>query len=324
MRTVKGTLDALDRRIVGALQVDGRLAWDRIAPVLDEPVGAVARRGQRLLGCGIVQVIGVPAPEAGTVVALRSDPGQERVAALALARRRDTRYAHLLTGPAGAMAEIGCPPDRLARLVGDELPRLPGLVEASAATVLRYVRTADEWRPGLLGADECDALTEYLPPPGHAPFGERKDLGRADRMLLTALSLDGRRGDAELADATGLSRTAVPRRIDRLRRDGRLRIRVVVDPARLGFGLRAVLRAAAAPRDVPAVAAAVAREPWVLRASCVSGDRPLLLEVAVPSVDALHELTTGAAWLDAVTALESAVVVATPKDGGLFGPPEVS
>jgi DNA-binding Lrp family transcriptional regulator len=317
-----GTLDALDRRIVGALQVDGRLAWDRVAGVLGEPVGVVARRGQRLLGGGIVQVIGVPAPEAGTVVALRCEPGQERVAALALARRRDTRYAHLLAGPAGALAEIGCPPDRLARLVGDELPRVPGIVEASTVSVLRYVRTEDEWRPGLLGADECDALTEYLPPPGHAPFGERKELGRTDRMLLTALSLDGRRGDAELADATGLSHSAVPRRVDRLRRDGRLRIRVVVDPARLGFGLRAVVRAAAAPRDVPAVASALAREPWVLRASCVSGDRPLLLEVAVPSVDALHAFTTGAPWLHAVTTLETAVVVGTLKDGGLFGPPD--
>ncbi|MBC8092790.1 MAG: AsnC family protein, partial [Pseudonocardia sp.] len=72
---VVGTLDALDRRIVGALQVDGRLTWDRIAEVLDEPAGVVARRGQRLLGGGTVQVIGVPAPEAGTVVALHCGPG---------------------------------------------------------------------------------------------------------------------------------------------------------------------------------------------------------------------------------------------------------
>lgn len=319
---VVGTLDALDRRIVGALQVDGRLTWDRIAEVLDEPAGVVARRGQRLLGGGTVQVIGVPAPEAGTVVALHCGPGQERVAALALARRRDTRYAHLLTGAAGALAEIGCPPGRLARLVGDELPRIPGIARASTATVLRYVRTEDEWRPGLLGAQECDALTEYLPPPGHAPFGEVKELGPTDRMLLTALSLDGRRGDDELADATGLSRTAVPRRVDRLRRDGRLRIRVVVDPARLGFGLRAVLRAAAAPRDVPAVAAALSREPWVLRACVVTGERPLLVELAVPGVDALHDATTAAPWLYAVTVLDTAVVVGTLKDGGLFGPPE--
>lgn len=317
-----GILEALDRRIVGALQVEGRAHWGRIAEVLDEPESAVTRRGQRMLALGIVQVIGVSAPTAGTVVHLRCEPGQERVAALALARRRDTRYVHLLAGTTGGVAELGCTPQRLARLVGDELPRLPGLLGADVATVLRYVRTEDEWRPGLLSADEREALTEYLPPPGHAPFGEVKELGRTDRMLLTALAFDARRADEELAQATGLSRTAVPRRVDRLRRDGRLRIRALVDPARLGFGLRAVLRASAAPRDVATVTAGLLREPWVLRASSVSGDRPVLAELAVPGVDALHDLTTDAAWLTRVTALQVSVVAGTLKDGGLFTPPE--
>lgn len=313
-----GALDPLDRRVVGALQVDGRLPWARIAEVLGEPEGSVARRGARLVASGAVRVIGVPAAEAGTVVRLRCDPGQERVAALALARRRDTRHVHLLD--AGTLAEIGCPPSRLARLVGEELPRLPGVRGARADTVLRYVRTEDEWRPGLLDDDEQDALAGYLPPPGNAPFGEVKELGRTDRVLVSALAFDARRDDDALAGATGLSRSAVPRRVDRLRRDGRLRVRVVVDPARLGFGLRAVLRAAAALRDVPAVAAALRREPWVLRACMVSGDRPLLVEVAVPGVDALHDATTTAPWLDRVTALETLLIAGTLKDGGLFAP----
>jgi DNA-binding Lrp family transcriptional regulator len=317
---VGGTLDALDRRIVGALQVDGRAAWARIAEVLGEPDGLVARRGRRLIDSGAVQVIGVAAAEAGTVVRLRCEPGQERVAALALARRRDTRHVHLLA--TGVVAEIGCPPARLARLVGDELPRLHGVLGAAADTVLRSVRTEDEWRPGLLDDEEHEALTGYLPPPANAPFGELKPLGGTDRMLLAALAFDARRDDDALAEATGLSRTAVPRRVDRLRRDGRLRVRVVVDPARLGFGLRAVLRVAAAPRHVGAVGAALRREPWVLRACVVSGERPLLAEVAVPGVDALHDLTTGAPWLDLVTACETTVVVGTLKDGGLFTPPD--
>lgn len=313
-------LDALDRRIVGALQVDGRLPWARIAEVLAEPDGLVARRGQQLIACGAVQVIGVAAAEAGTVVRLRCEPGQERVAALALARRRDTRHAHLLT--TGTLAEIGCPPARLARLVGEELPRLHGVLDAAADTVLRYVRTEDEWRPGLLDDHEQEALAGYLPPPANAPFGEVKELNGTDRMLLAALAFDARRDDDALAEATGLSRTAVPRRVDRLRRDGRLRVRVVVDPARLGFGLRAIVRAAAAPRHVGQVAAALRREPSVLRACVVTGDRPLLAEVAVSGVDALHDVTTSAPWLDLVTACETTVVVGTLKDGGLFTPPD--
>lgn len=51
-----------------------------------------------------------------------------------------------------------------------------------------------------------------------------------------ALDVLDRRDDDALAGATGLSRSAVPRWVDRLRRDGRLRVRVVVDPARLRPG----------------------------------------------------------------------------------------
>lgn len=316
-----GALDELDRRVVGALQVDGRASWSRVAAALGEPDGAVARRGHRLLSTGVVQVIGLPAPECGTLVEVCCEPGQERVAALALARRGDTRVVHLLAGEVGAVAEIGCPAARLGRLVGDELPRLPGLRAATPAAVLRNVRTADEWRPGLLGEDETDALLDHLPPPSHAPFGEPKELSRTDRMLLTALRFDARRGDVELAGATGLSHAAVPRRVDRLRRDGRLRVRTVVDPARLGLCLRALLRMRAAPRDLGGVAAGLLREPCVLRASHVTGSWPLRAEVVVSGVDALHDLTTTAPWLARVSDLDVAVAVGTVKDGGLFTPP---
>jgi DNA-binding Lrp family transcriptional regulator len=41
-------LDELDRRIVGALQIDGRASWRRIAEVLGEPERTIARRGSAL------------------------------------------------------------------------------------------------------------------------------------------------------------------------------------------------------------------------------------------------------------------------------------
>ncbi|MFC9256255.1 AsnC family transcriptional regulator [Amycolatopsis thailandensis] len=51
--------DPLDRRVIGAPQVDGRASWRRIAEVLDAPERTVARRGARLLENGIVTVIAV-------------------------------------------------------------------------------------------------------------------------------------------------------------------------------------------------------------------------------------------------------------------------
>ncbi|GEL18770.1 Lrp/AsnC family transcriptional regulator [Pseudonocardia asaccharolytica] len=313
-----GALDALDRRIVGALQIDGRASWARIAQVLGEPEGVVAHRGQALLAAGTVRVTGLPAPTAGTIVALRCTPGQERLAALALANRSDTRYAHVLAGPLSCLAEIDCAPSRLSGLLADELPRLPGLVEVHPWTVLRYVRTSVQWQPGLLSAEEREALSDFDPPPQYAPFGEVKQSNRLDRMLLVALARDARRSAAELAAVTGLSTTAVHRRVERLRREGRLLVRAIVDPARFGFDVRAVVSVRCAPHDVDAVAAGLRREPWVRYASCVSGDRQLVVEVAAPGVDALHDFLTAAPWLAKVAAVESALIVGTVKRGGLF------
>lgn len=315
-------LDVLDARVVAALQIDGRAGWGLIAHALDEPEALVAHRGRNLLASGLVRVVGTPAPQAATVVLLRCSAGQDRVAALALARRGDTRFVHRLGGSTGVVGQVGCGPARLDRLVADELPRLPGLAEADALTVLRHVRTADEWQSGMLTDVERELLTTFLPPPAHAPFGELKQLPGTDQLLVRALALDARRGDDELAVATGLSHSAVPRRVERLRREGNLRVRVVVDPARLGHPVRAVLRIAAAPRHVGMVVEGLRREPGVVRACHVTGRWPLLAEVAVPGVDALHDLTTGAAWLGGVTELDTSMVVGTVKDGGLFAPPD--
>ncbi|WP_379582097.1 Lrp/AsnC family transcriptional regulator [Pseudonocardia hispaniensis] len=319
---MSGVLDALDRRIVGALQIDGRASWARIAQVLGEPEGVIDRRGRALLAAGTVRVTGVPAPTAGTIVALRCAPGQERLAALALANRSDTRYAHVLAGPLGCLAEIDCAPSRLSGLLAGELAQLPGLVEVNAWTVLRYVRTSVQWQPGLLSAEEREALTEFDPPPPYAPFGELKRANRLDRMLLVSLARDARRTVTELAAATGLSTTAVHRRVERLRREGRLLVRTIIDPARLGFVVRAMVSVRCAPRDVDAVAAGLRREPWVRYASCISGDRQFVAEVAVPGVDALHDFLTAAPWLARVAAVESALIVGTVKRGGLFTLPE--
>lgn len=55
-------LDELDKRVVGALQVDDRASWRRIADVIGAPERTVARRGARLLSTGSVVVNGFAPP----------------------------------------------------------------------------------------------------------------------------------------------------------------------------------------------------------------------------------------------------------------------
>ena len=54
-------LDELDRRIVVAMQHDGRASWRAIAEMVDSSTATVARRGQNLLASGVARVAVVPA-----------------------------------------------------------------------------------------------------------------------------------------------------------------------------------------------------------------------------------------------------------------------
>ncbi|MPY81231.1 MAG: AsnC family transcriptional regulator, partial [Actinophytocola sp.] len=105
LATSPARIDELDRRIVAALQVDGRAPWRKIAAVLDEPERTVARRGSRLLDERVVMVTGIAigdriAYSEPAVVSMQCSPGTVRVAAASLARREESTFTYVMTGPA--------------------------------------------------------------------------------------------------------------------------------------------------------------------------------------------------------------------------------
>lgn len=85
-------LDALERQIVAALQLDPRCPWRKVAAVLGEAERTVARRGSQLLESGVVAVVGVRPRPAAVLVEMRCTPGTVRAAAHALAQRVDTTF----------------------------------------------------------------------------------------------------------------------------------------------------------------------------------------------------------------------------------------
>ena len=314
----RSPFDELDRRIVGALHVDGRASWHRIAQVLGEQERTVTRRGTELIKSGKVRITGFVLRAEGVVVGLRCGPGQARLAATSLARREDTVFAHVLAGSTDCVAEISCPPERLAPLVMDELPSTPGVVECSTQPVLRYVRTAHEWHPGLITDEERRALEHSAAIARERHFGGTTDLPRADQLLLRALAHDARRTYEELARLTGMSEATARRHLDRLRRDGRVLIRAVVDPWRVGLPLEAMLWVRTRPSVVDAVADGLRESPFVRYATRLAGDRQFLVDVTLPTREALDEFVSSAAWARKVQSVETSLVLATLKRSGLL------
>lgn len=301
-------LNPLDRRIVAALQVDGRASWRQVAEVLDEPERTVTRRGNRLLSDRVVRVIGKHVRGAGVIVRARSAPGMLRVGAQAWAARSDSTFVYLLTGVAGAVAELYCPPARMTQLIVDELPGTPGVTWCAASPVLHYYKTVHDWHPAILTDDEIATLRVGAVP-RTPPSNDDTRLTATDQALLRALADDGRLTYDELGRVARVSESTARRRVDALRESGQVYIRAVVDPAVLGLPVHALMWLRTSPAAVTEIGEELARSPYVRYACGLLGEFQLLVEVAMPSLEALQDFVTTSAWSVRVHSMETSLVI---------------
>lgn len=313
--------DRLDRRIIGALQVDGRASWRRIAEVLGEPERTVARRGVRLLESNAVVVTGLAARGEAVLVRMRSSPGTTRVGATALAQRPDTTFVYTVTGAVDCIAEVICPAPRLSALVLDELSSTPGVTSIATYPVVRYYRTVHEWQPGLLDDTEAAQLRVLADPTPPASVEDPESVGREERLILRALSEDGRRPYEELARIAGMSEPTTRRRLDWLRREGLVLIRAVVEPELLDLPVEALLWVRTSPTRVDEVGEALLSSPMVRYAAAVMGEHQLVIDVTAPDKLALHRFVTQSPWVRQAHSVEASLVVTSLKRSGVLARP---
>jgi Lrp/AsnC family transcriptional regulator, leucine-responsive regulatory protein len=106
--------------------------------------------------------------------------------------------------------------------------------------------------------------------------------------LLRALLADPRRGYAELGRAVGLSAPAVRERVLRLEEAGVIRgTRLELDPAALGYPVRAFVRVRPAPGQLQAVAGLAREMPQVLECHRVTGEDCFVATVCLESIGQL-------------------------------------
>ncbi|WP_406284864.1 Lrp/AsnC family transcriptional regulator [Streptomyces sp. NBC_00209] len=303
--------DVLDLRILHALELDARAPFSRIAAVLGVSDQTVARRFRALRAEGGLRVVGVRCatsdePFEHWLLRVRCAPEGATAIAEALAKRPDTAWVGLTSGG----TEVTCTANVRNRGDADDLllgklPRTPHIVDIRAHQLLhRYYGGPSGWlhKSTALTAEETAALA---PAPDPGPPGPRV-ITADDESLVAAVERDGRVTYAELQSATGLSESAVRRRLARLIASGALYVDVEFDSGYFGFRNSSMLCVTAAPRALHAVGEALGADPEVAYAAATTGPSNLMAVVITRDSGHLYRyLSERLGGLDGVEHVES-------------------
>ncbi|GAA2837913.1 Lrp/AsnC family transcriptional regulator [Kitasatospora sp. CM 4170] len=311
-------LDLLDRRLVCALQVDGRAGTGRIAEVLGVSTRTVTRRLTRLQQSGLLRVVRMPDVEDAAVGALllrvRVLRGKVDTIARALADRSDVPFVDVMLGGQEVGAVVlsdACSRDRL--LYG-QLPATAAVTETTAHAVLHAYADAGQWRAGYLDEAEAAALA---PPSVPRPAAGETPLDALDRALLARLGEDARQSHAALAAAVGAPESTVRRRLDRLAEGGLLRTHTTIDPPLLGMAVDANLWLDVPPGRLAEVGTALAGHPQVHGVFATSGPANLMATVFCADHGGLYRFVTGTLGPLGITRAETVIVGRAVKRAGV-------
>ncbi|HWG25285.1 Lrp/AsnC family transcriptional regulator [Actinospica sp.] len=316
--------DALDRRILQALQLDGRLPFSRMAEVLGVSDQTIARRYTRLRTAGHLRVLASIDPslmgEVLWLVRVQCRPDGAEKLGRTLAMRDDTAWVSMSSGgteiscstwaPAGFMEE---PSLLLARL-----PNTPSVVSMSAHCVMHRFFGGSlglTMKSGALSPEEVSTL-QPEPVQGHRNVpGEQEpiSLDDGDRRMLAVLGRDGRADLAELAAATGWSQSTVRRRLAHLRASGAVFLDVEYDYGIYDLATRVLLWASVPPAQLESAGLALADHPEVAYACATTGATNLHAVLLCKDLHSLYTyLTTRVADLG-VRQVETSPIMRTLK-----------
>ncbi len=135
-----------------------------------------------------------------------------------------------------------------------------------------------------------------------------------DRRILTLLLEDARRSYADLGKRVGLTAPSVHARVKKLEDRGVIRgYSALLDPAKLGFGITAIVALRQAPGPYwEKLERAFAEMPEIEACHSVTGDDSYLLQVRVTDPRALEDLLRVINCLEGVGGTRTVLVLNTP------------
>lgn len=296
-----GTVDELDRKILHALQINGRAAFSLIGEAVGASGQTVARRYQRLRADGVVRVVGLLDParlgQLDWMVRITCRPHASAALASALAQRDDVAWVSLTGAGNEILASLRArTQDAREELLLRRLPKTEQVLNLSAALVMhRFTGRYDQdWRGFTAGLDSeaVSALTAaragQISEPGVGATSI-DPIGLDDGPLLAALAVDGRTSVAVLAEASGWSQAKTRHRLDTLIGSGNVYLDVDLSMPALGLPLLVMLWLMVEPQHLDTFGTALVQQGEVTFAGAITGPSNLCAAVALTGVDALYQ-----------------------------------
>ncbi|MDX6639507.1 MAG: Lrp/AsnC family transcriptional regulator, regulator for asnA, asnC and gidA [Solirubrobacteraceae bacterium] len=128
----EASLDDVDRAIITQLQVDGRLPYSKLGPLVGLSEAAVRQRVQRLTERGLMQVVAVTDPlvlrdSTMALVGLRVQ-GDSRKVAEQLSALPESIYVVAVSGTFDVIVELVCDSrEELLAVLNDKVRAIPGV-----------------------------------------------------------------------------------------------------------------------------------------------------------------------------------------------------
>ncbi|MHA3723572.1 Lrp/AsnC family transcriptional regulator [Leucobacter sp. HY1910] len=306
-------LSEMDRRIVSALQIDGRASWNTVAKALGEPLRTVARRGKELLESGRVRVVGLANLGPTCVIEITCRPARLQSLAQELAEHPGVVYVFVLASPTSLLIEVHEQTFDLATMTLTVIPEFDGVLEVSATPVLRYFKTNAHWNPVLVAGDDASRPNLAL---GHEEStAPPETLDAPDRAIVAALERDGRVGVAELADVAGVTEPTARKRLAELQARGAFAIRVLADPVDLGYPVEVSVKLYCSPQDAEAVGLALAAVPECRYAAQVLGEHSIVAHFNARDLPHVRAILAEE-WIARVRTVHASLVTKVLKRGG--------
>lgn len=299
MRSATGPVDDVDRRIIAALQLNGRASWSAISRWAGVSESTVQRRFSSLRERGLLHVVGVAdlyRTDAGSsmLVRIQAKPGKGWQVAEELTARPEARFVAIVTGTADLIVDfVARDNNQLLRLLFTDLPAADLITSTESVSVIRIFTSAPHWDTGLLPPEAADDLRPRHTLPCDRGDGDSppRALGELERAVVDQLARDGRLPVRVLARRLNRSESGVARTLDRLVAGGNLRFRTLVEPALLGYQAEFMLWLSIDPGKLEAAGRQLGEHPGSKFLAASTGRFNLVGQMVLPRTTDLFRYT---------------------------------